>query len=144
MNRIIKFRAWDTQLKIFSCSGYGAKTFTSFVKRTNCPRYKIMQYTGLKDKNDVEICEDDIVKVNRLDSFSSWNKAIVMYSDIHASFLLQYTKEAGGILVDRSRIKSKDRKTIFGHTYEWELEIIGNIHENKELMENNNAERHEK
>ena len=57
--REIKFRAWDTQLKTYTYSGYGSKTWAIFAKRTNCPRFIIEQYTGLKDKNDKEIFEGD-------------------------------------------------------------------------------------
>lgn len=101
----------------------------------------IGQSTGARDcadkKHPKEIYEGDIVKVERLDSFPSWNRAVIVYSDHQASFLLQYTKptEPKGILADCSRITSKDKKAVFGHIYEWTIEIIGNIYENPELLE---------
>lgn len=102
----------------------------------------IMQFTGLRDRKRTkkfpkgqEICEGDIVKVDRQDSFPSYNQAIVVYAENHGAFLLQYTKETNpkGILSKES-ISSKNGKTIFDYCTGWKLEVIGNIYENPELL----------
>lgn len=71
----------------------------------------IMQYTGLKDKNDKEIYEGDIVK--------------------HATDegVYKVIFEDGGFYV--KNLFEYDFQTI----NEYPLEVIGNIYENPELME---------
>ena len=70
------------------------------------------QFTGLKDINGVDIYEGDIL--HQLDPVM-WNPFTVEYSDQSASFI------AGGLI---SRISIREN----------ELVIIGNIHENPELI----------
>ena len=77
--REIKFRAWDTQLKLFTYSGFGSKTFAIFIKRVNCKRYIISQFTGLEDKNGKEIYEGDIFKRNNHCGYVIYNRKKARY-----------------------------------------------------------------
>lgn len=79
---------------------------------------EFMENTGLKDKNGKYIYEGDIVKVN-----GTWN-CIIQYKQSSCAFVL----------------KSIDSRWSTGYFSNYEhieemLEVIGNIYENKELVE---------
>lgn len=72
----------------------------------------LMQYTGLKDKNGVEIYEGDIL---RLTSKAPHVDVVVKWDESHAGFT---TNEKG-------------HTHMFGSSL---CEVIGNIYENKDLL----------
>lgn len=76
--------------------------------------HKLMQYTGLKDKNGVEIYEGDIVRMTRFDD----------------SKTAEIVWKSGALTVDYSTLILEDLTGI-GYTFE----VIGNIYENPELLE---------
>lgn len=124
MNREIKFRAWckyangyvmdyDPYGDEYSCEGTPINDlFTQ--KAQESLNQILMQYTGLKDKNGVEIYEGDIVK-------GEWIQEVVSWQDDTSGFY-----------------PFADSPENCGHcgggTSPMSVDVIGNIHENPELL----------
>lgn len=140
--REIKFRVWDEESEKMYC-GYDAIVTSSgfledvYVRNKNTVDelidYKLMQYTGLKDINGIEIYEGDIVEVTR----KHWNNC-------NKEYLEKTTKELGIIEFFKNLQMSLKVKEEGYNLYQpllWileddsEIKIIGNIYENSELLE---------
>ena len=99
-------------------------TITSFYNYENVYRFeyeevKLMQYTGVKDKNGKEIYEGDIL------FFRDENmKYVVVWQD--AAFIIQSIE-----------IRTYSEKMYWIDDVEICCEIVGNIYENKNLLEEN-------
>ena len=124
--REIKFRAWlKEERKMVNvetlfiginrlCFG-NSKTEDLFFR--DFEEVELMQYTGVKDKNNREIYEGDIVILNDAEEE---NRCIVKYK--YGSYILV----DGDLREDLSNVEAKF------------LEVVGNIYENKNLLEENN------
>ena len=80
------------------------------------------QYTGLKDKNGVKIFEGDIVQYG----IHEKKKYLVVYLEVDAGFFLSE---------DTRCIPAEIRGNPLGRTNTYYLKVVGNIHDNPELLE---------
>jgi uncharacterized phage protein (TIGR01671 family) len=115
VNREIKFRAWDNELDCMNTDIQKETVLGEWLEEKE--RFTVMQYTGLKDKNGVEIYEGDILE------HAYGIKARVVFVVEHAAFLAHYiiNDNAEYDYLEESRMK--------------DVEVIGNIYENPELLE---------
>lgn len=85
---------------------------------------KLMQYTGLKDKNGVEIYEGDIVRLT-----DDWDN-----DSVHQ---VEYCAEYGYPAFDVKPSIDVESNGLSHFMATGEIEVIGNIYENPELLEAN-------
>ncbi len=128
MNDRFKFRIWDKKQKKLAYPNDNPYhnmemvNYLLFVNNSNLKwdinNYELMQCTGLKDKNGELIYEGDIVKL--------YNQNYkIIYEQRGAYFGLYISKNETYYLNDINTQTSN-------------MEIIGNIYENPELLEVNN------
>lgn len=123
MNREIKFRCWNGKEMV--SPDYINRDGSAFWKENSIPTMskEIMQYTGLKDRNGVEIYEGDVVKTVTTD-FCWQSKGKVQYLPNSCSYAIN---------VGKSNPNSDEDYYTFFHSQK-EVEVIGNIHQNPELL----------
>ena len=124
--RELKFRVWSeedreyrTDLNVFRL--VEGKIFcTSPSYSLEGDRFDVEQYTGLKDKNDKEIYEGDIVGFK----WRTKRLYVVTYRRYDASFILE---------------NDEWEETIHLSLDKDDFEVFGNIHENHDLLGDTNV-----
>jgi uncharacterized phage protein (TIGR01671 family) len=131
MNREIKFRAWDKKQNKFLESCYNHNWYIpiqmgnvalTVIEHDDVSNYGttgeeyskddvvLLQFTGLKDKNGKEIYEGDIAETNSIEGYG-----VIEYRNDVASFIVNHS-------------------TGCWDSIEVVTQVIGNIHENKDLL----------
>ena len=82
--------------------------------------FELMQFTGLQDKNGVDIYESDVLKQT--------------YEDGDVFGVVKYVMAEGGYITEGID-EIKDYPLCFNAYYSGKSEIVGNIHSNPELLE---------
>lgn len=129
MNRKIKFRAWDMP---FGPKGtmqemvYSRASHILALAEMSPDEYIVEQSTGLKDESDVDIYEGDIVCVSDAYGDAGYVDVVIWggKDDYPAFDLKNHAME-----YDSNALSS-----IVNVGFET-IEVIGNIHENPELLE---------
>ena len=124
MKRDIKFKLLDKTTNKFWLEGKGWDMYSLFVSYRECicqtDKFELMQYTGLKDSNGKEIYEGDIVRyeIPWLDN----EKVIrlIKYDETFLGFVGGDKEKTYIILYEILEMEN--------------IEIIGNIYENPELL----------
>jgi len=135
--RKIKFRAWlkeDKKMVNIETMDFTDKSIqylkkseiinAHLLRRVSFDDVELMQYTGVKDKNGKEIYEGDIIKYKFPYDRRIKHISPVFYMESQASY--------GVLDIYKNEIPLY---TISTNNY---FEVIGNIYENKNLLEENN------
>lgn len=141
MDRVIKFRAWDksnnrmhpdiwsinwdfkpNQPKALIVGSIASNLVINEQYVIKEPNFVLLQSTGLKDKNGVEIYEGDVLKESSGGIFLEFQYEVI-WDEKWATFKLDWTRVANSIQYP-------------GWNRGIEMEIIGNVYLNPELLIN--------
>lgn len=139
----IKFRAWHKELAhmydVTYMSWNNGKLFDIFLENTVVPvspdSVRIMQYTGLQDKNGKDIYVDDVVCFEYAPNYEQWDegeKVEEFYGIIHFTYngAIIMPLRSGCVFLLSSVTDPEIPDERIGNT----LKIIGNQWENPDLL----------
>ena len=131
--REIKFRAWDKEEKemvswktLIDCCDldYLFGNVNETPKRVTIPDFEVMQYTGLKDRNGMDIYEEDIIGFDWGDYYFT---AIVRKGGWYWYGEMVFRNDT----LNFEEIGNEDDMTA-------DCDVLGNIYENPVLLERDN------
>ncbi len=128
MNRELKFRVYahvDNGMKMVYLCKLECDNGLWFDSANHIDDYsnKIMQYTGLKDKNGKEIYEGDILKMTNRNGDSAPNNYKVRWHERQAAFTVESINDGEPLGLP-----------LGGNIFYKDKEVIGNIYETPALL----------
>ena len=121
MSREIKFRAWDKRHNSMEYINDLYWFEENGIHDFNDDNYIFMQNTGLKDKNGKEIYDSDIVKI-------TWGSGKIVFYEVKYCESLGYH-----YLRDTKNKEDDDIICIYDYS---QMDVIGNVFDNPELLKN--------
>ena len=122
MTRPLKFKVWNKKSNEW-CGTIGLNETISHNSIINLPDDLVfVQYTGLTDSKDKEICDGDILKID----YDTFGNVIgqVLYEADHGGYIFQYKRNG-----------PNQHHTNLNCDVAFESVIVGNIFEHKHLLE---------
>ena len=116
----MKYKIWDNALKRWAKNGY--ITQNGEVASSNPEHYSVEFGSELLDRNDKEIYSGDVLRGRKNNTYK------VVFEN--ASFVCYHVNSDYGRWGTLSRLFDSDMRDLLKH-----IEIIGNIHQNKDLLQ---------
>lgn len=143
--RQIKYRAWCPEISEMLCpvsdkAEWTIDDQTGFIAPLielekgiwgMVDKYELMQYTGLKDKNDVEVFEGDILEIEH----SDWTTCEIEHAEVkwcgseYPAFDIPESSCSG----------ESNGLSLVSEDSDYTITVIGNIYENPELLEDHHG-----
>ena len=126
--RQIKFRSWDEDRRkmhtspkwvMFRVNKDGVLTAVNYGYSGKEVKLEVMQFTGLTDKNGKDIYESDLL----------------MVKDARICEVIFFTPAGCWDLIPRNILSSQTVGAVCAASYQYHTEVIGNIYEDKHLLE---------
>jgi len=142
MSREIKFRAWDKTIKqmLFGSTSMVIRFSGQVTDGSSTPDVALMQYTGLKDKNGVDIYEGDFLLIPDSETEPILDDGSGPTYDINHVLPVEFADGSFGVRVENGGNDFKPGWNPFGVVIRYngmephEFEVVGNVYENPELL----------